>query len=69
MQTNARLAKLLKDDPHVTLKNINDIWIDANGRVSSELLGDNVHPTELGYWRWAAAIEPEIAAMLGVTPK
>ena len=68
-QANVLLNELLKDDPHVILKNINEIWLDENGVVPTSLMADQVHPTELGYWRWAAAVEDDIAAMLGDTPK
>ena len=67
--SNALVLDLLRDDPHVIIKDINYIWLDEANRVPAELMADFVHPTELGYKRWAAAVEPEISKMLGDTPK
>ena len=68
-KSNALLLDLLRDDPQVILKDINYVWLDEANRVPAELMADFVHPTELGYKRWAAAVEPEISAILGDTPK
>ncbi len=67
--SNALVLDLLRGDPQVVIKDINYIWLDEANRVPAELMGDFVHPTELGYWRWAAAVEPEIAEMLGTGQK
>lgn len=68
-RSNAALLDLLGSDPHVTLKDISYIWVDESNRIPAELMGDFAHPTEQGFWLWGAAIEPEIAKMLGTEPK
>ena len=68
-KSNALLLDLLRDDPQVIVKDINYIWLDESNRVPAELMADFVHPTELGYKRWAAAVEPEISKILGDAPK
>ena len=68
-KSNALLLDLLRDDPQVIVKDINYIWLDEANRVPAELMADFVHPTELGYKRWAAAVEPEISKILGDAPK
>lgn len=67
--SNALVLDLLRDDPQVIVKDINYIWLDEANRVPAELMADFVHPTKLGYKRWAAAVEPEISKMLGDAPK
>lgn len=67
--TNALVLDMLRDDPQVILKDINYLWLDESNRVPNELMGDGVHPAEAGYRLWAAAVEPEISAMLGTEPK
>ena len=66
---NAAVLDLLRGDPHVILKDINYLWLDESNHIKKEMLGDFCHPTEDGCKAWGAAVEPEIAKMLGDTPK
>lgn len=66
---NALLPELFKDYKNVTLMDINHLWLDANGNIPKDLMGDFVHPGEYGYKLWGAEVEPTIAKMLGVEPK
>ena len=66
---NAAVLDLLRNDPHVTLKDVNYLWLDESSQIKKELMKDFVHPTETGYKLLFAAVEPEIAEMLGDTQK
>ena len=68
-RNNAALLDLLRDDPHVILKDINYLWLNESNWIKKELMSDFAHPTEAGYWLWAEAVEPEISKMLGDTQK
>lgn len=68
-ETNARLLDLLQDDPQVRLKDINYLWFDENSVIPQNIMFDELHPNAYGYWLWGQTVEPEIANMLGDTPK
>jgi len=62
---NSRLPELAEDDPSVTHLNINDHFLDEQGRLSRKLLPDLLHPNTRGYKVWAAAMEPTLSRLLG----
>ncbi len=55
-EANKIIAKL-DDQKHVFFMNINDKFLDENGRLIG-FRGDNLHPTEQGYEIWASAVAP-----------
>ena len=57
-QTNKIIAKL-NDGKHVFFMNINDKFLDAQGRLIG-FRGDNLHPTAVGYEAWAKAVAPTL---------
>lgn len=68
-ESNAYLLDLLRDDPQVTLKDINYLWLNANSMIPIDIMPDSLHPNAYGYWLWAQTVEPEVAEMLGVPAK
>lgn len=68
-ETNAHLLDLLRDDPQVTLKDINYLWLDANSTIPVDIMPDSLHPNAYGYRLWAKTVEPEISSLLGDAPK
>lgn len=61
---NKMLAKL-GDDKRVFFRDYGHLFVQKNGDISSEILGDYLHPTAKGYAIWAAAMTPEIKQLLG----
>lgn len=61
-EINAGLEKLYKDKKvkNVKLYSINDLFLDENGNLPSEIMPDYLHPSAKGYEIWASAIEPFI---------
>jgi lysophospholipase L1-like esterase len=53
-EANKLIAKL-DDQKHVFFKNINDKFLDAQGRLVG-FRGDGVHPNPEGYEIWASAV-------------
>jgi lysophospholipase L1-like esterase len=49
----------LDDGKHVFFRNINDKFLDQNGKLIG-FRGDNLHPTAVGYEAWAAAVAPTL---------
>ena len=50
---------------NVQLYSINDLFLDADGVLSKDIMSDYLHPNKAGYEIWAKAIEPMIADGLG----
>lgn len=65
---NARLPELAEADPAVTHLNINDRFLDDQGRLSRKLMPDLLHPNTEGYKVWAKAMEPALSRLLDDDP-
>ncbi len=63
-QVNAGLPELAAADPAVIHLDINDHFLDEDGRLSREIMPDLLHPNTQGYAVWAAAMEPVLSQML-----
>ncbi len=61
---NARLPSLA-DQRQVFFLNINRRFLDADGRLSAEIMPDALHPSALGYRIWAEGMEEMIRRLLG----
>lgn len=54
----------LDDGNRVRFLNINDRFLGPDGKVSTTLMPDALHPNEKGYQTWAEAMQPTLAEML-----
>jgi len=61
----SELASQIADNDMIYYLDINDKFLDANGRLTTEFLSDGTHPNEKGYKIWAEAIEPTVARLMG----
>lgn len=61
---NARLPSLAVQR-QVFFLNINRRFLDADGRLSAEIMPDALHPSALGYRIWAEGMEGMIRKLLG----
>lgn len=48
----------------VTVHDIGDVFLEEDGSISKEIMGDYLHPTDEGYERLTDAIMPEINKLL-----
>jgi lysophospholipase L1-like esterase len=60
---NKIIAKL-DDQKHVFFMNINDKFVDANGRLIGFRPSDNLHPVPEGYEIWASAVAPTLKSWI-----
>ncbi len=60
-----RLIAGLDDGDRIRFRDINHHFVEADGTLSADLFPDGLHPNAEGYARWAAALEDEIAEVLG----
>ncbi|HBO46301.1 MAG TPA: GDSL family lipase [Planctomycetaceae bacterium] len=67
-KTNSLLAKLA-DGKKVLYEDIGEVFLEPDGTISREIMPDLLHLSPAGYQRWAEAIEPTVARVLGDTPK
>ena len=61
---NSQIAKL-DDGQHVFFKDIGKVFLDEKGELPKEVMPDLLHLSTDGYRRWAEAIEPDVARLLG----
>ncbi|MES2626617.1 MAG: GDSL-type esterase/lipase family protein [Pseudomonadota bacterium] len=62
-QINSIIAKL-DDNQQVFYKDIGAVFLDAEGKISPEIMTDGLHPTTKGYELWAEAIKQPLADLL-----
>ncbi len=65
LQINQALSKL-HDGEAVVFLPIGSTFIEADGSISEDIMPDALHLSEMGYRRWAEAIEPTLTRMLRV---
>jgi lysophospholipase L1-like esterase len=63
-EVNREIAKLA-DREMVHFRDIGKVFLDADGNLPKSIMPDLLHPGTEGYRRWAAAIEPDVARLLG----
>ncbi len=63
-QANATLAGLA-DGQMVHFLDIGGWFLTDQGELTKDIMPDLLHLSEEGYWRWARAIEPTLAELLG----
>ncbi|MFC0170397.1 GDSL-type esterase/lipase family protein [Pseudoduganella danionis] len=66
-QINVRLAALADGDK-VVFANLNSAMLDADGRLSTSVMPDLLHPQQRGYTIWAEAMQPVLTRMLASQP-
>ena len=60
---NAMLPKLA-DNKHVFFLNINQAFLQPDGKLSKDIMPDLLHPNEKGYRIWADAMQPELDKLM-----
>jgi len=62
-EINSKLAKLA-DDKQVFYTDIGDKFLTADGTLTTEVMGDGLHPTAKGYQIWADAIVGQVKNLM-----
>lgn len=62
-EANALVAKL-NDNKHVFVKDYGSIFLQPDGSISKEVMGDFLHPTAKGYQIWVDAMLPDIQQLM-----
>lgn len=57
---NTALAAEVRDLPWITYLDITDRFLNPDGTISREVMGDFLHPAAKGYAVWAEALKPHI---------
>ncbi|HEU5074291.1 MAG TPA: GDSL-type esterase/lipase family protein [Polyangiaceae bacterium] len=65
--TNRRLPAL--GSQRVTVLDVGGVFLDADERITPELMADFLHPTALGYTRLTRAVAPELARRLAAAAR
>lgn len=66
-EANETISKLA-DASTIYYLDINSVFVQPDGTISSSLMPDFEHPSELGFRRWAEAIEAKVAELMGDQP-
>lgn len=62
-ELNKRISKLQNKNT-IVFKDYGSIMLEKNGSISSEIMGDFLHPTTKGYQVWADAMTPDILELM-----
>jgi lysophospholipase L1-like esterase len=65
LATASRIAAKLADNTTIFSMDINNIFLRPDGSIPAQLMPDFEHPSTKGYRRWAEAIEPKVAELMG----
>ena len=65
-EANQIISKLA--DSSISYMDINSVYVRPDGTIQSSLMPDFEHPSELGFKRWAQAIETKVAEMMRDQP-
>lgn len=66
-QLNARINAILEtyaNDESVFFQDINEVFLEDDGRLPKSVMPDLLHPNTEGYRRWAKAIEPTLTRVM-----
>lgn len=58
------LIKKLNDNRHIFVKDYGARFLQPDGNISKEVMGDFLHPTAKGYQIWADAMLPDIQILM-----
>ena len=64
-EVNALLAAHLAHRSYVTYLDLTQTFLQPDGTITRETMGDFLHPTAAGYDRWVKAMEPTLAKLYG----
>ncbi len=62
-EVNTMVAKL-NDNKHVFVKDYGAIFLQTDGNISKELMGDFLHPSPKGYQAWVDVMLPDIQKLM-----
>jgi len=65
-QANEIISKLA--DSSISYMDINSVFVQPDGTIPASLMPDFEHPSELGFSRWAEAIEAKVAELMDDQP-
>jgi lysophospholipase L1-like esterase len=65
---NSRISVLGKEKG-ITYLDLTSIFLEPDGTISKEIMGDYLHPTPKGFGMWARAMEPTLAKLFGDKPR
>jgi lysophospholipase L1-like esterase len=63
-EINAKISKL-DDGEKVHYLDIGEEFLDEDGNIPREVMGDGLHPSAKGYEIWAEAVEEELSELIG----
>jgi lysophospholipase L1-like esterase len=67
-QTDQLAAQILAGLPYATFVNVGSVFLQPDGTISSSVMSDYLHPTQLGYLELTSALLPVIGETLLSNP-
>ena len=63
-EINKTISKL-NGTNNITYLDIGAAFLNADGVITKDVMGDSLHPTPKGYAMWAEAMEPTLSKLMG----
>jgi lysophospholipase L1-like esterase len=60
-----KILSRLDDGKTIHFMDINNLFVQADGTITSDLMPDFEHPSAKGYQLWSETIEPVVARLMG----
>ena len=61
------IVSKLADGKHIFICDVNRVFLNKNGAINHDMMGDWLHPTPAGAKAWAETMEPLLAKLFGDT--
>ncbi len=55
-----KIISSIADKQWICYLNLKEAFVDSDGKISTEIMDDYLHPTTAGYLKWAQAMEPTV---------
>jgi len=65
LERASNLVSKLADEKNVFYCDVNHVFLNLDGSINHEMMGDYLHPTPAGAKAWAQAMEPLLSKLMG----
>jgi lysophospholipase L1-like esterase len=65
LERASNIVSKLADGKHIFYSDVNHVFLNLDGSINPDMMGDYLHPTPKGAKAWAQAMEPLLSELMG----